>query len=140
MLNFKKRYGWLEMAGRPLKLNDEITERICSNLRLGLPYLLACKSSGICYDTFNEWVKKGKLGEEEIYVNFLEKVELAETDCAKECMKSIKAYSLETWAAAAWLLERRYPREFGKQERIDVDSKQSGEIKTVLTQADCGED
>jgi hypothetical protein len=128
------------MAGRPIKLNDEITERICLNLKLGLPYNLVCKASGLHYDTFNEWVKKGKAGEEEIYVEFLNKVEAAEMEATQEAMRTIKSNALMSWQCASWYLQHRHPQEFGSYNKVDLDNKHSGQVKIILHEEDCGED
>ena len=45
---------------RPSKLTPDITQRIGENVSLGLPYVLAASSAGITYQTFNDWMKKGK--------------------------------------------------------------------------------
>jgi hypothetical protein len=128
------------MAGRPIKLNDELTKRICENLRLGLPYNLVCKAAGIHYDTFNEYLKSGRAGEDQIFVDFLEKVEAAEMECTQEAMRTIKANSTMSWQCASWYLQHRHPQEFGSYNKVDLDNKHSGQVKIVLREEDCGED
>ncbi len=45
---------------RPSKLNYEIQQLIGENVALGLTYALAAASAGITYQTFNDWMNKGK--------------------------------------------------------------------------------
>lgn len=45
---------------RPSKLTPYIALLIGNNVALGLTYALAAESAGITYQTFNDWMKKGK--------------------------------------------------------------------------------
>ena len=45
---------------RPIKLTPELQQRIGDYIARGLPYVMASASFGITYQTFNEWIKKGK--------------------------------------------------------------------------------
>lgn len=112
------------MAGRKCKLNDELTAVICDNISLGLSYTLTCQAAGIHFDTFNEWMKKGEAGGEEKFVDFYSKVRAAEAICARNSLERIReAADNGTWNAAAWLLERRYPSDYGRKDRIDMKAK-----------------
>jgi hypothetical protein len=44
----------------PLKLTPDNTQLIGANVAFGPPYALAAASTGIAYQTFNDWMKKGK--------------------------------------------------------------------------------
>jgi hypothetical protein len=130
------------MAGRPLKLNDEITEIICSNIELGLSYSLSSAGAGITFETFNQWMKKGaEEGAEQIYVDFAIKIKKSEAICAKECVEYVRETARGgSLSAACWLLERRYKNDYVRQERIDMKAEHSGGIRIVLRQEDCGID
>jgi len=86
------------------KYCPEIVEEITNNLRLGLGRVDCVDLSGICYDTFLEWIAK--------YPEFAEAIKKAEKQCKQRCLAIIQKAAIETWQAAAWLLERKYKDEF----------------------------
>jgi hypothetical protein len=45
---------------RPSKLTPKIKMQIGENISLGFPYSLVAASAGITYQTFNDWINKGK--------------------------------------------------------------------------------
>ena len=75
------------------------------------------------------------------YVEFATRVRAAESTCAKDCLLRVREASDHgTWAASAWLLERRYKNDYGRQERIDMKAEHSGGVRIILREEDCGED
>lgn len=101
---------------RPTKLTPDVSKKIVDAIRLGATYELAANYAGINYDTFNEWIKKGKSGRNKEFSEFSELVRKAEGDAAIGWLAKVeKAASDGDWHAATWKLERRYPRDYGKQ-------------------------
>jgi hypothetical protein len=45
---------------RPTKLTQQIKQQIGESVALGLTYALASAFAGITYQTFNDWMNKGK--------------------------------------------------------------------------------
>lgn len=126
---------------RPTKLTDELTDVLCENIELGMPYKLACQAAGINYDTFNEWMKKGAEGSNKKFIEFSDQVRASEAECAKRNLDNLrKAADNGSVASSMWLLERRYPDEFGKRDKIDMKNEHSGNIQINLSVQDCGED
>jgi hypothetical protein len=102
-------------------LTEELTLSLCENIELGLSYVLSCKAAGIAFETFASWMRKGAVGEDKRYAEFYNRVRAAEAICAKNCLLRIReAASNGTWAASAWLLERRYPGDYGKHDNINM--------------------
>lgn len=92
---------------RPRKNTPTAKERIIEAVGLGATYERAAAAGGIGYSTLREWI----LAEPE----FAEAVKAAEAKCANEALIAIKrAARGGQWQAAAWLLERRYPSEYGR--------------------------
>lgn len=109
------------MAGRKCKLTEELTQIICENIELGLSYNLTCQAAGISFETFNEWMKKGETEADDKFVYFYNSVRAAEAKCARLSLERIRdAAKGGTWSAAAWLLERRYPADYGKRENVNM--------------------
>jgi len=125
---------------RPTKLNEEITKIICDNVEMGLSYSLSAAGAGITYQCFLDWMHKAEAGDEQ-YTEFAARVRAAETACAKDCLLRVReASQTGTWAASAWLLERRYRSDYGRNERVDLKADVSGKVQIVLQQEDCGSD
>ena len=92
---------------RPLKYSDETAERICDGIRLGLTYRHAARYGGIDYSTFNAWMHR--------YSKFSEAVGHANATAAAVNMANIKAHATDDWRAAAWILEHRFPDDYGSR-------------------------
>lgn len=114
---------------RPTKLTPDVQQKIEQALRLGATYELAAQYAGIHYDTFNEWRKRGEAeikrvlenskasirADELPFTEFYEATQKAESEGAMGWLAKIeKAANDGNWQAAAWKLERRYPRDYGR--------------------------
>jgi len=114
----------------PSKLTPDTQARIVQALRLGATFELAAQYGGVSYDTFNNWRKRGEAEldrmararkrtdadpDELPFVQFFEATKAAEADAVVGWLAKIeKAASDGNWQAAAWKLERRYPRDYGR--------------------------
>ena len=105
---------------RPAKYTPQAVERIVRALLQGATYQLAASYGGIHYDTFNEWRKR--------YPEFSDAVKSAEAGAAVGWLEQIEqAAASGTWQAAAWKLERRYPEDWGRRERVDLNIRRQAE-------------
>lgn len=116
------------MAGARSKLTPERSEAITSALRLGLSYTLACQAAGITYNTFRNWLDQGEQllntsddPDPSDYIDFYLAVKLAEAECARSRLAIINAAADNgTWTAAAWVLERRFPKDFSQRTATEL--------------------
>lgn len=122
---------------RRTKLTPDRQEVICQNVRLGLPYKTAALLAGICERTFYYWKRRGALERERLeekgarsrqreipFLEFLQSLELANAKAQLVLVARIQQAATDGhWRAAAWLLERRYPDEWGQRARLDVTSR-----------------
>lgn len=94
------------MAGRKTKYTPETVEKLTQAIRLGATYRLACQYAGIDESTFYQWQQSKP--------EFLDAITQAEGAAAMKWLAIIEkaANDLPQWAA--WKLERRYPREYGR--------------------------
>jgi hypothetical protein len=103
--------------GRPSKLDDVTAQRIVEAVRVGAPWYLAADAGGVGRSTLRQWKQKGATGEEP-YASFLARLKSAEGAGAVKSLERIqRAADNGTWQADAWLLERRYPKAFGRRDR-----------------------
>lgn len=130
-------------GGRPSKFTPETRKALLDAITAGLTYTHACQTVGIDYDTLNNWRKQGAAldkPDEEGFFEFFVALTRAETNASLSMMGTVRKvaqgykgtvtrkYDNEgnlisvteehvpaDWRAAAWWLERRYPKEYGKQ-------------------------
>jgi len=122
--------------GRPSKLTPKTQERIIGAIRVGATYALAAQYGGVAYNTFNEWMKKGEAANRGAYREFYDAIKSAEGDAAVKWLALIDKAAAETWQAAAWKLERRYPSDYG---RTVQSVEHSGEMLISLTWGENGD-
>ncbi len=94
------------MAGRPTKYTPERVQEIMQALSVGATRRLACQFGGIVEETFSVWMRTKP--------EFRNAVEKAEGRAAVTWLNVIEQAAASQWTAAAWKLERRYPREYGR--------------------------
>lgn len=100
---------------RPTILTPEIQEIIVKALHLGATHRLAGLAAGIGESTFYTWMALGRDTGASPYLEFLNAVKIAEGAGAVECLEKLAVASRDgNWQAAAWVLERRYPAEYGR--------------------------
>lgn len=118
--------------GRPSKLNPQTTEKLRKALRMGATYELACKYAGVSYQTFNEWRKLGEQATRKgAFSEFLDAIKAAEGEAAFGWLEKIEAAADHgSWQAAAWKLERRYPKQYGRTVH-ELTGEGGGPVETV---------
>ena len=120
--------------GRPSKLTPETQARIVQAIEVGATYELAAQFGGIAYNTFNEWMKKGEAAKSGRFLDFYEAVKAAEGKAAIKWLALIDKAAAETWQAAAWKLERRYPETFGRRVvQSEISGKDGGPVEHTVT-------
>jgi transposase len=101
---------------RPSKLTDEIQHRIGDNISLGLTYSLAAEATGITYKTFNEWMNRGKTEKSGKYHQFAQHIKKCNADGARKLLERLNdAAEAGNCQICMWILERRFPEEFGRR-------------------------
>ncbi len=101
---------------RPSKLTPEIQKRIGENIALGLTYRLAAESVGITYKSLNEWNQKGQTEKPGKYFDFAQHIKKCNADGAMKLLKHLNdAAETGNCNVCMWILERRFPEEFGRR-------------------------
>ena len=110
------RFRRKDSAGTTGKLSAERKAAIIAGLEMGLSRNDAAQSAGIHRRTVNHWIDKDP--------GFADELDFAESR-AKRLLTSIvvsvaaKRFP-NTWQAAAWLMERRWPEQFAQKTRLDI--------------------
>lgn len=102
---------------KPL-LTKKLGREICERVGRGVPKSYAAKASGVALNTVLEWERRGR-GEDErpatdTTIWFAAEMEKAVARFVES--KVVEISNDEAWQAKAWLLERRFPDEFGRRE------------------------
>ncbi len=108
-------------AGRPSKLTDEVQKVIVEAVERGNFYSAAAERAGIDYSTFKRWMEKGQQDGAEFdrYRAFRAAILVANAECQDVQLSRINtAARTGTWQAAAWILERRFPEEWGRKDKV----------------------
>ena len=119
------------MAARPTKLTPDVQELIVVGINAGLTFRLSCGLAGVNPATFYRWLEKGETAKSGAFREFCDTVSRAKADSALRLVSQIMLQAPTDWRAAAFLLERRFPDDYGK--RSEVTGKDGGPVKTELT-------
>jgi len=125
---------------RPSKLTPEIQNKIGDNVALGLTYSLAAEAAGITYKTFNDWMNRGKTDKSGKYFEFHKFIQKRNADAAKALLERIKeAADAGNCQVCMWILERRFPDEFGRRvyRKTNVISENLNQnVEIIMTDGD----
>ncbi len=105
---------------RPTKMTPENVKKLLDAVRIGTPLRIAVQYAGITDDTLTNWRRRSnafsqslKEAEAAALVGWLAKIEKAANEGA--------------WQAAAWKAERRYPQDFGRTDRVEINIRHEAE-------------
>ena len=115
------------MAARPTKLTPDVQELIVVGINAGLTFRLPCGLAGVNPATFYRWLEKGETAKSGAFREFCDTVSRAKADSALRLVSQITLQAPTDWRAAAFLLERRFPDDYGK--RSEVTGKDGGPVK-----------
>ena len=116
-----------------LKLTPQLQKQIGDNITLGMPLKFAAEAAGITEVTFYNWLKRGEAESKGQFFEFAEHIKACKAKAVQLHLKLItKAATDGSWQASAWILERRYPEEFGRREKIDMKAELDATIKGEL--------
>lgn len=99
---------------RILMKTREDRELLLTNLRVGMSIQAACAQSGISRRTYYVWLEDDE--------EWTEEVEHAKRFAEPIWLENIKSCAAERgdWKAFAWMLERRWPQEWGPKQEIEI--------------------
>lgn len=104
-------------AGRPTKLTPDMTKRLCEAIKLGMSRERAAWFVGINRDTLQRWLKSAEGRTRGKYREFSDSLKKAESEAIAINLKHLHTAAQDgAWQAAAWQLERRYPKEYGRNQ------------------------
>lgn len=108
---------------RKSKITPEIINEVKDCIRLGMSYAATAGVIGITPDTFYNWMAWGKEGKTP-YAPLYGSVREAEAYLMQDCLLKLrKAADLGNLENIRFILERRFPAEWGKKDNININQK-----------------
>lgn len=111
---------------RKTKLTRQIVDQAVELKRDGLVDADIIAALGVHPSTFYRWLKDGEEAKSGLKRALCDELKKAESEYKRTLLTTIKSAAesrAQFWTAAAWLLERKYPMEYGKMERKADDAK-----------------
>lgn len=119
--------------GRPCLLTHKRMEILLKGIKNGMPLKHAAMLAGISYDTLNRWRKMGAEENAALeFRHFCKALERSQAVGMQRLVVRIHKAARKDWKAASWMLERRYPEDFGRPEN---DSPQKLKRKPVFEES-----
>lgn len=112
------------MARNP-KLTNDLIERFCDCIRSGLSNRDACMACKVSEDSFYKWIREAEYPIEgdkyySLKRKLTESIKEAEVQFKNIHIQNITNLSKQDWKASAWMLERKFPKEYSKFERSAI--------------------
>lgn len=105
------------------KITPEMIENLRDCIKLGMSYSATSAALNISEDTFYNYMRKGKEGQAP-YAAFYGTVREAEAELMKDCLTRLrKVADTGNLLSIKFILERRFPKEWGKQDNINIKSQ-----------------
>jgi transposase len=121
-----------QMCARPAKLTSEVQARLVEALNVGGNHAQAAHYAGIDPDTLRRWLRTGEAATTGPFYALCVAIKKAESNAPLHWLAIIEqAAKKGEWTAAAWKLERKYPDEWGRRQRVDL--KHSGNINHEMS-------
>lgn len=132
----KKKYAQGPRPKDPekkLQRIKKIIKDIATAVENGMNYTAAARAAGVNPRTYYYW-KESAEGGEEPFASLWPQIENARSRGLAKCAKRVMDAGTQDWRAAAWMLERRDPKNFGKREHQTVEH--SGQVNTEVSIAE----
>ncbi|MDZ7343123.1 MAG: hypothetical protein ONA90_01270 [candidate division KSB1 bacterium] len=115
-----------------MRLSKPLIEKIAEQVALGVPFKYAAATQGVAESTFQLWMAIG-LGKsvgrrvsatlKRQCEEFVEAIKKAQSKAVSRNIGIINVAAQQSWQAAAWWLERQFPHEFGRSDRVHMDAR-----------------
>ncbi|RLB94385.1 MAG: hypothetical protein DRH26_01315 [Deltaproteobacteria bacterium] len=121
----EKKY---QHSGQPTKCNHGIIDKLTSCILSGMTIERACEYVNIDTKTYYNWLNAGRNStEDSIFREFFHSIIGIEAKCIERHLKKID--KSPEWKSSAWLLERRFRKEYGKKESLELSGPDGNPIE-----------
>jgi transposase len=113
-----------------MKINKKLVQLAIDLVEQGLHTKHVAQALGISRQTFYNWLRKGEQTQKGLEYELYKGVQQAEARAIARNIAIIqKAAQDGNWQAAAWWLERKYPEEWGRKDRMNLETDNGLVIK-----------
>lgn len=124
------------LIARKTKLSDALIEISVQNVKNCLSRTACAQAIGISYETWRTWESLGRQGKEP-YSRFYIAIQSAEIDLMTDLLKQVKKRAdMGDLSSITFLLERRWPDQWGKQSQLNVNAKTQSQNFNVNANVD----
>lgn len=121
--------------GRPSKFSPEVQDKIVGLIRAGNYIETAAAIAGISKETFYDWMKQGA-DPKSRFAPFSDAVVKASAEAeAMDLLLIGQAARAGQWQAAAWRLERKHPKKWGRYDRHEISGPDGGPLHVEFENA-----
>lgn len=114
---------------RTTKLTPELIKEAARLVAEGNYITHVAQALGISRKTFYNWLEQGARATRGLKREFYEAITKAEAEAVLRNVKIIQKAAETNWQAAAWWLERKYPEEWGRKDRMNLETDNGIVIK-----------
>lgn len=116
----------------PYKFEPKAAREIIKSIKIGCWLEVASSCAGVARKTVYNWLRRGKRGESEDLAKFFREYKRARHLSGRLHVQWVfAAASNGNTEASKWFLERRYPKQFGKREKIEHLGPGGGPMQTA---------
>lgn len=121
-------------GGRPCLLTPSCKAILLKAIEEGMPLKQAAMAAGVSYDSMNRWRKRGESENEPLmFRKFCKELQRSEAIAMQRLIGRIQAAGETDWKASAWMLEKRFPEEFGKVQRVEHSAPEANPMEGFAT-------
>lgn len=114
--------------GRKTKLTKKLINDAEKLIKLGNYNTTVCQYLGIHQSTWYKWLQEGEQAKSGLKREFFDRIKSAESHAEIRNVQLIQQSANDTWQAAAWYLERKFPDRWGKKDKVDANLNHSGNV------------
>lgn len=123
----------MDGMARPIEITAAKIKAICKVIAAGNYQDAAARSAGVSVRTFQSWMKRGreedKAGEKDtLFTQLLRAVHDAEAKAETLNVQRVLKAAQKNWKAAAWWLERKRRKKWGRNLRVDGHTTQTCKV------------
>ena len=123
-------------SGAPTKLTSEVQEQICTAIAAGIRPEVAARYCRVSPRSYYRWMGLGRARDADaLHAGFVEAVEQALAEWEARDVLIVGEAAKNDWHAAAWRLERRLPKVYGRRERHEIANADEGSFKITAGSA-----
>lgn len=108
-----------------MKYDKEHIDRILNSLKEGSGRYAAAKAGNISFETFCEWMRTKTEFSDNVKKAEFEGQAYEKYTLEKNIKNASDKYGNPVWQSSAWLLERKYPKEYGQRQALDLNTQET---------------